>query len=178
MIGIKSKKIIIGIILLATLLLTCCASVQAANRAEIEFEGEPTYNLTQKIKRQNNVIGYSYDIIVKIKNNGDITSEKIVVNLTDEEGFDLAKTVQIDPGETEIVTFSWSTLSDKDQSIIIRYFPENLDAIHNKYNTGSTIMKMIIGGKDSVKAASTPGFEILILFVAISIYLISRKKKN
>ena len=175
----KIKFFVIGILYL----LTCSffvTTVSAVERhgANVSFAKEPTYELVNRLTKNNKVIGWVFHINVYLQNTGDRRSEELIVNLSDEEGFSLMKTIYLDPGENKTVTFTWSTISSKDQQLTIKYFPADLDTIWNKYNSGTTTLKVIVEDKDSVPATGIPGFEIPLLMLTLIFIVLYQKKKN
>lgn len=182
MVYIKSKDFIkpmIVILLIATIFLTYVGSTLARdNGSDLNFVGEPEYELVNKVARGGKPIGWSYKINLKIQNNGNIMSKDTIVNITDQEGVSLSKNVRIDAGETKTISFNWSTISEVDQTISASFYPADFDESKNQYNSGSTSFKLITEEDDSVPAASTPGFELFIfLFAVIGIILIKKKKE-
>ena len=147
------------------------------NGYDLDFVGEPEYELVNEVTKGGKVIGWSYKINVKIQNTGDTQSPETIVNVTDDEGITISKTTTIDPGETKTIVFNWSTLSSKDQIIQTSFYPSNIDSSHTQYNSGSTSFNMLIGGEDEVTATSTPGFEFLILVLA-AIGMVLLKKRR
>ena len=63
----------------------------------------------------------------------------------------------------------------KDQTIFVTYLPADKNADTNEYNKDVTSFKLIIEEEDVVPAASTPGFEMILLVLSI-ICLIGLKK--
>jgi hypothetical protein len=176
---IKNYIKILIIFLAIAILSNICVSAQ--NQAELKFIDEPIYKLKKEITKGGTVIGWTYQIDIKIQNSGGITSKQTLVNITDEEGFTLQNITTFEPGETKTVSFTWSTLSSYDQTIHISYYPQDLSINHDQYNSGSTSFKLLVGEKDEIPAASTntPGFEIIVSItaIAITILLINKKKK-
>jgi hypothetical protein len=152
------------------------ASISAADY-DLDFAEEPTYRLIKEVVKNDEVIGWTFEIYINIQNNGNEISRETAVNITDEEGFTLEKTTSVQPGEIETVTFTWSTLSSYDQLISVSFFPVDLDINKNEYNSGSIKFKLIIDKEDGVNVISTPGFEIFFLLFAISIIFILKKKQ-
>ena len=152
----------------------CSAEEQ---QAEISFLGEPTYILENKIIKNNQVIGRIYTIDVTLYNAGNLRSEQIKVNITDEEGFSLVKYTYINPGETKIISFNWSTILDRDQEIHANYFPSDLDTVWTRYNSGSKTFMIKINDKDGVSATNTPGFELTLIISSIIFYGYLRRRK-
>ena len=176
----KIKFFIIGTLFL---LLACSfftATISAAERhgANVSFAKEPTYELVNRLTKNNKVIGWVFHINVYLQNTGDRRSEELIVNLSDEEGFSLMKQVILEPDENKTVTFTWSTISSKDQQLTIKYFPADLDTIWNKYNSGITTLNVIVEGKDSIPATGIPGFEIPLLMLTLIFIVLYQKKKK
>lgn len=172
LIGITIVFLFIGLFL-GLLIENCYAEEQ---RAEISIIGEPTYTLTNRVIKDNKVLGRTFLVDVTIHNAGNLRSEELVVNLSDEEGFSLANYTYLDPGETKIISFTWSTMINRDQKITINYFPLDLDADWNQYNSGSKTVMIKI--EDGLPATSTPGFEIISVIMAIIILAFLWKKKR
>jgi len=180
----KIKFFIIGtlFLLLACIFFTVTISAER-HGANVSFAKEPTYELVNRIIKNNKVIGWVFHINVYLQNTGDTRSEELIVNLSDEEGFSLMKTIYLDPGENKTVTFTWSTVPSreaptKDKQLTIRYFPANIDTIRNKYNSGITTLTVIIEGKDGIPATGIPGFEIPLLMLTLILIVLYQKKKN
>ena len=142
-----------------------------ANQAKISIYGEPTYKLIKDIKQNNEIIGKTYEINVTLVNSGLETTDEITVNLTDEEHFSLSRKIFLNPNETEIVSFNWSTLLIKDQQIKISYYPTNPDTNWNQYNSGSKIFTVLITDEKDTKATSTPGFEMVLVITSMLIII-------
>ena len=147
-------------------------------RAEILILGEPTYTLTNKVIKNNRVIGRTYIIDVTFYNSGDARSEELVVNLTDEEGFSLENIIFLNPGETKIISFTWSTIINRDQRVTVNFFPLNLDVDRTQYNSGSKVFTIKIGDGSNLPATSTPGFELIVMIIAIIVFMFFQKKKE
>lgn len=147
------------------------------NRAEIVFAGEPTYIL-KSVENKSNFIVYRYNISVKLQNIGNKRSDKLTVNLTDEEGFTLhASMSYIEPGETGEVVFEWVNALNRGQNIKVNFYPSSLDTATSKYNSGSTQFTIGIGN-DDVAATSTPGFELIILVISIIVMIYLNKRRQ
>jgi len=146
------------------------------NRAEVSFVGDPTYRLINKVVKDN-IQGWTYEINVTLQNTGDKKSDELLINLSNEEE-SLHKTIIIEPGNTSIVSFLWSTIYDKDRDFNIRFYPVDIETPRNSYNSGSTSFTLVIGDVDKASSKSTPGFEIILLFVSIIISMIYLKKRR
>ena len=151
----------------------------AMDQSQVSLLGEPTYNLVRDIERNGQIIGKTYQINVTLYNSGDLRSDQLTLNLTDEEGFILHRdNVYVDPGKTATIPFTWSTTTIRNQNIRVNFYPTALDTIWNEYNSGSTIFSVKIRDDSGLPATSTPGFEIIALLfaVAISIFLLKKKR--
>lgn len=182
MVCIKSKVFIISLTL--ALLITILSiiftnsTIASENRSDLDFVGEPSYELINKVTKSGKTIGWTYEIKVDIKNNGDQKSQETTIDLTDNEGFELKNITTFQPGETKTINFLWSTMSSYDQTINISYFPTDFDIDMNQYTSDKTSFKLIIDEEDSVPAASTPGFEFILLIVALSAIIFYSKKQR
>jgi len=181
---IKSKVFIMSLII--ALLITVISIILTNNVLareggyDLDFVGEPEYKLIDTVSREGQTIGWSYQIYINIENNGDAQSKETILKITDEDDITLSKTIQLDPGQTENVTFNWSAVSNKDQNIEVSFSPSNLDIDKNQYNTGSTSFTLIIDEKDSSVEENTPGFEFILMFISLLIVtlILKRNKKR
>jgi len=176
-------KVLIGITivlfftsLFSGLLIENCSAEE--QRAEVSILGEPTYTLTNKVIKNNRVLGRTYIVSVTIHNAGNLRSKELVVNLSDEEGFSLSNYTYLDPGETKITSFTWSTTINRDQRVTINFFPSDIDAEWNKYNSGSKTFMIKIRDKSGLPATSTPGFEFLLVIIVVILIAFLLKKKR
>jgi hypothetical protein len=180
--GIKSKllSLTVTVIFLGTIFGIFINGASAEeDRAEISFKSEPTYILTDEITRNGRVIGRTYEINIVLQNTGSKKLDELTVNITDEEGFSLKKLVDINPSETETITFTWSTLLLRTQKITVNYFPSSSTPPSNSYNTGKTAFSIIMEEDEGVTATSTPGFEFLITILSLlSLIITIRKPKQ
>lgn len=176
-------KVLIGITivffftsLFSGLLIENCSA--EGQRVEVSILEEPTYMLTNKVIKNNRVLGRTYIVSVTIHNAGNLRSKELVVNLSDEEGFSLSNYTYLDPGETKIISFTWSTTINRDQLATINFFPSDIDAEWNQYNSGSKTFTIKIGNEDGLSATSTPGFEFLLVIIAVILIAFLLKKKR
>jgi len=144
--------------------------------AIISILGEPTYKLNNTIVRDGRILGKTFQIDIVLVNTGNLKSDEIEINLTDEEGFSLSRRTYFEPGETKTISFTWSTINIRNQNLIVNYYPSDLDTLWNKYNSGSKTFTIKVVDS-SVPGASTPGFEIIFLITALIVLtnLIKRK---
>lgn len=178
-IKIKLLNILACFIIITFFSLIISENCYAKNNYDISFESEPTYELVNTIKRGNEIIGKSYNINIPIHNNGPERTEELIVNMSDEEGFDLNQRIFIDPGETKVVIFEWSTMLLRNQQILINFFPVNSQIQKTSYNSGSTSLTIkIIDTNDDLTGTSTPGFEFVLALSAIILLSILYKRKK
>ena len=147
------------ILLVCLIVTTFNFSVNAEEEiAEISIIGTPTYELINQNAFGETVVS-RYIISISFENKGNISSDLIEVNLSDQEGFVLTKFFTIDPSENKVITFNWSTIYTNNQQLNINYHPADLEALGNQYNSGKTtfILKVALENNDS----STPGFVIV-----------------
>jgi hypothetical protein len=153
--------------------------ISEEQQAEIIFVGEPTYTLKNELKNNNVIVGRSYVINIVLQNIGNNKSEKLVVKISDEEGFSLTNHTQLYPGVTKTISFNWATLLNRDQQITVNFFPSDLDKIWTRYNSGKkTFTIKINDAEDGLTATNTPGFEIIIVFCAVIMNVILFRKKH
>lgn len=179
MVCIKTKFLTLVLITSITIISLIQNTGAEENHAEIIFADEPTYKLVNVLTKNNKEIGWTYQIDIKLKNIGDKRSDKLVVNLSDNEGFSLLNYTYIEPGETKNISFRWSTIQRRDHVLTIRYFPADLDKTWNKYNSGMKKIIIPYNPTTGMKGTSTPGFETTITLLAIAIllsFLLTRKK--
>ena len=98
--------------------------------------GEPSYQLKNSIIKNNKLIGQTYQINVTLYNKGYTRTVDFIVNHTYEDG-SLNKNISLEPEETKVVSFTWSTIKIKNQRLTIYFYPSDLDVIRTKYNSGS-----------------------------------------
>lgn len=180
MVCIKVKALLILLVISVLIAITVTSFTKQIKaeeqRAELIFAEEPSYTLIKELAKNDEIIGWSYQIFVKIQNIGNNKSDLTRVNITDDEGFTLSKDVTIEPNVTETVIFDWATITKKDHNIHVSFYPTDLNTGLNQYNRGSTkiIIKML--DKDDISGTSTPGFELLTLIITIATLGILLKK--
>lgn len=141
----------------------------------ISFIDEPTYNLKNTLEKNGRILGKTYQIDIILGNSGNIDSEEIEVNLSDQEGFILSQRTFIKAGETKTITFNWSTMNIRNQELEINFYPSDTGTLHNKFNSGHKIITIKVTDK-GMSGTSTPGFEIFMLLSAIIITYLWRKR--
>lgn len=157
--------------LFSVILLESC---KAYDQKGVYFVGDPTYRLTNSIIKNNKIIGQTYQINVTLHNNGNTRSEELNINLTDETGF-LNKKTYLEAGETQVISFTWSTLKIKNHRITFYFHPSDLDTIWTKYNSGSKSITLKIEDSKELPATSTPGFELILVIIAICLGILRRR---
>jgi hypothetical protein len=165
---------IFSAILFYSITVNCAAEDGTYN---ISIEGEPTYKLTNTIMRNGRALGKSYQIDVVFTNYGELISDEIEVNLTDQEGYTLTQRTYFNSGETKTITFNWSTINIKNQELKINFYPSNQDTPRNDYNSGRKSLTIKVDD-GSVPGVSTPGFEIILLIATILFVTLFVKRKN
>jgi hypothetical protein len=141
--------------------------------AQISIKGTPTYELISQNTSGNRIIR-RFKIYITFENKGNVSSDKIKVNLTDAEGFVLDKTFSINSFETKVITFDWSTIFNENQELKINYGPADLGVTRTKYNSGKTSLTIKVVENDG--GGSTPGFEIMTLTIAILFSIFFKEK--
>jgi len=175
---IKLRKcfFIITIILSFLFVLLINNNCTAEDLEGIHFIGEPSYNLINTITKNNKVIGKSYEINITLHNDGKTKSEILIVNLSDEDD-SLHHETFLEPDETQTITFTWSTVKIKNQRIVIRFYPKDLEAVRNKFNSGSVSFTIEMNDNDGLTATSTPGFEAILSLLALLVLILYKKSK-
>jgi hypothetical protein len=164
------------IFLLLTLLVQININCIAADPEGIHFIGEPTYRLVNTIKKNDGIVGKTYEINVTLKNGGITKTDFFIINLS-YGSESLQQKTKLIPDETKIISFTWSTVDIRNQRIVISFYPEDIEATKNKYNTGSTSLTIMMNDVDGIPATSTPGFEIGFLLILVILILFYRKSK-
>jgi hypothetical protein len=153
-------------------------SLAVEQQSEIIFLEEPTYILKNELEKDNEVIGRSYVIDIMLQNIGDKKSEKLIVNISDEEGFSLINYTQLNPGEIKTISFNWATQLNRDQKITANFFPEDINTIWTRYNCGTKSFTIEVDEEGGVSATNTPGFEFIYAIMAVIIITFFIKKKR
>lgn len=180
MVCIKIKSFLILLIISILVAVAVASFTQQTKaeqqRADLIFAEEPSYTLVSERTKNNKIIGWSYQIFVKIQNIGNKISDLTTVNITDDEGFTLSQKLIIEPNETKTAVFNWSTITKKDHNLFISYYPADLDTEWNKYNRAKTQMIIKMLDEDDIRGTSTPGFELLSLLLSLVSFVFILKK--
>ncbi len=134
--------------------------------SDISIQGEPTYIVTNTIIKNDRILGKTFQIDILLSNTGNLKSDEIEVNLTDEEGYAISQRTYFEPGETKTISFTWSTINIRNQILKVSFYPSDLDTLWNKYNSGYKTFTIKVD-ENGIPATSTPGFEILLTIIAI-----------
>ena len=177
-IKLKILTIVVYIVFFICLFIIIINNESYVNAAEAEvfIDGEPAYKLIKDIIKNNKIIGKIFEINVTIVNSGLGVSDELIVNLTDEEHFSLSREIILNPGETKVVSFTWSTLLIKNQQILVSFYPSNPDIDWNQYNSGSKSFILYISNEKDINTTNTPGFEIVFVIIAMLIFILLLKK--
>jgi hypothetical protein len=173
---IITTNLFLIISLFSGLIIKYCSAEE--QQADISIIGDINYTLTNRLVKNNRVIGRTFEVSVTLQNVGNKKSDELVVNLSDEEGFSLSNLTYLDPGETKVITFIWSTMINRDQKITINFFPSDIGIDWNEYNKGSKNCLIKIKDNDGLTATNTPGFEFLLIILAIMLIVIVSKKRK
>lgn len=172
--------------LILTLIVTCFIfslyiinNCIAEENKGVHFVGEPSYKLTNTIIKNNRVIGKSYEINITMYNAGEVKTDILIVNLSDEDS-SLKQEIYFERNETKTISFNWATVKIRDQRLQVRFYPKDLETVRNEYNSGSIAFTIDISDTDGIPATSTPGFEALLsllLIIMVTLYKKLIRKK-
>jgi len=169
-----NKIFVFGLLLVAFML--SITTVKGDESYDVSFADEPTIELNHEIVTNNEVKGRVFFVNVSLENTGNIASDELTVNLTDEEGFTLSKTTTVSASEIKTISFTWSTVYLSDQTLHISFYPSDLNKATTQYNHGVTTIS-VSEEKTEDSNSNTPGFEIMLLIVAF-IFIIENKKRK
>ena len=135
-----------------------------------------------KTEGSGNQIFTYYKVIITLYNSGNIESNEITVSIwesNEDKKMAIHRSAVIPAGETKRFIFGedggeWIVQGAPDHVLIYEYHPTNISLMDN-YNSGSGTFKL----KDNPASAATntPGFEIIIIIIAIGILFFLKKKK-
>lgn len=172
----KITKVILSFIISIFLVLIILLSINSLAESNYDIEVVDTdYEFLETMHQKFN----KYDIIITLKNNGDEDSDDITIKVREEnegENLSVFRNGTVKAGETMQFSFEdWIVSGTGEHTVIYEYFPTNENIETNNYNSGTGSFKINDG---SVENEDTPGFElVLVLLAIISIYLIKRRKK-
>jgi hypothetical protein len=168
------------------LYITCfvlLCSVCTAQEAKISVKNVTVQLLETRAPVGTRVV-HVYTIIAILSNTGDIKSDEISVFFHDPE-FNTTTTpplrlspfnISIGPHENQtFILQNWPTPLTGDVPINISYTPSAPTVVETIDNSGYYVYTLHIGGSTSTK--STPGFEVLIVFIALFILLLRKQLK-
>ncbi|KAA0007764.1 MAG: hypothetical protein DRN01_05750 [Thermoplasmata archaeon] len=135
-------------------------------------------DVSHTLKKERQAGGWTirtYIINVTLANNGDTASVDTTVDVEDNEGFILHKNTTLNPGETKVLSFEWTTKNPQQQIVNISYGPTSKNVPHTSYNSGKTTLTIeaLPGYENNGK--KTPGFEFMFLVAALLMLVYKRK---
>jgi hypothetical protein len=159
-------------------------SIGSAQHAGVQIKNVTVQLLETRPPVGNKVI-HVYKIIAVLYNNDTVASDDITVNFYDPE-FNSSTTppmklsplnATLDPKETKtFILAEWPTPLSGKIPINVSFGPSSPTVLPNEKNSGYYALTLTI--TSTKNTASTPGFEILIVFGAIAGFLLSRKIKK
>ena len=149
--------------------------VAEEEHAIVSIKGTPTYELVST-NTVGDMIIRRYMINVTFINEGTIISEEIKSVLRDEEGFNLTSYFYLNSSEEKIVTYDWSTILYRNQNLVLSYYPVDLNTDLNENNSGTTTITVKMVEEENNK--SIPGFEIMLMLIAIIITILYFNRKK
>jgi PGF-CTERM protein len=172
----KVKPILIYVLLVVTLstflFLSPFCSAQHANVSIKDV----TVQLTQTRPPIGTTTIREYTITAILQNTGDSESVNITVKLKDPQpGLNATlifqpKNSSLKPNEEKTFLFeNWPTSLSSDIALNISFQPSSPDVLLTEFNSGFYIYTLHIG--DGTKTTSTPGFEVLVVLIAILAFL-------
>lgn len=124
-----------------------------------------------------------YRITAILYNTGDTLSVNVTVKFRDPQpGLNATLTFQpedysLQPNEEKTFIFeNWPTSLSGDIPLNISFQPSSPNVLLTEYNSGSFVYTLHIG--DNTKTTSTPGFELLVVFIAILAFLFTKHIKK
>lgn len=179
----KSKRVFVRIVLLLNLtLMLFFGTICEAQLAGISIENV-TVQLIQTRPPVGNKIIREYRITAVLRNTGDSESPQITVEFKEPEpGLNNSlilqpKNYSMQPNEEKTFVFTnWPTTLSGDIPINISFKPTSSDVIVTPYNSGYYIYTLHI--ENSNPKTSTPGFEVLLVFMAILTLMLRKKIKK
>ncbi|MDH7518079.1 MAG: hypothetical protein QHH19_07060 [Candidatus Thermoplasmatota archaeon] len=132
-----------------------------------------TYSYINYEKRGTNIIEF-FNINITLRNLGANESDDITIELIDQDNAHLKKNHTFYPLEKKTFIFSNHPISGTgDHEITINFYPTD-ETKTASYNSGS---KTVIINKDKSQTGSTtPGFEIILIIAAITLFIFLKKK--
>ena len=127
---------------------------------------------------------YIYNISAVLQNSGDVISDEITVYLHDPEYNTTIPSIKLtpsnislNPGEMKVFSLNrWPTTLSGDIPINISFRPSAPDVLETDNNHGYYVYTLHIGDGDTT--SSTPGFEVLIVLLALCVLLLKKHMKK
>ncbi len=179
----KLKAILIGMFLFVNLIFFLFVNPTCvAKEAHLVFK-DITVQLTQTRLPVGTTTIREYRITAILQNTGDTDSVNITVKLSDPQpGLNATlifkpETYSFSPNEEKTFVFeNWPTSLSGDVPLNISFRPTEPNVLETQQNTGFYVYTLHIGNSDT--KTSTPGFEVMIVFLATLILLLRRKRKR
>jgi hypothetical protein len=151
----------------------------AAQQANVSIK-DVTVQLTQTRPPVGTTTIREYKITAILHNTGDTESVNITVKLKDPQpGLNASLIFQpnsysLKPNEEKTFVFeNWPTSLSGDIPLNISFRPSSPNVLETQYNSDSYIYTLHIG--NATKKTSTPGFEVLIVLIAILALLFTKQ---
>ncbi len=166
--------LLLNFIFLNTFITTCFASDLDQS---ISIDTTKTkYNFLKKEQIGNQIIMY-YDIFITLKNSGNSISDDITLDVIDDGGYPFIQNHTFSSGEEKtFIMDDWIFEGEGTHNLTISFYPTN-QSLTNSNNSGS-MMLYIYENNQQQNNSSTPGFEALLIFVAIIFLAIPTKFKK
>lgn len=117
-----------------------------------------------------------FNISINLYNSGNIESDDITVKIEDEDG-GYVRNDTLTPNESKIFIFDdHPLLGMTEHRINISFYPTNKNIVLTDYNHGEDVLILLPEDKD--ENSFTPGFEVILLIIAIVIYAFSTRFKK
>lgn len=176
----KIKVVLIFVLLVITLgFFLAVTPVSVGQQANVSIK-DVDVQLTQTRPPVGVITIREYRITAIVQNTGDTDSVNITVKLRDPEpGLNATLTFQppsysLKPNEEKtFVVDNWPTSLSGNIPLNITFQPSSPNVLLNTYNSGSFTYTLHIN--DTNAKTSTPGFEILIVLLAILTFLVIKK---
>lgn len=179
----KVKPILIYVLLVVNLsIFLLLSSFCTAQHADVSIK-DVTVQLTQTRPPIGTTTIREYTITAILQNTGDSESVNITVKLKDPQpGLNATlifqpKNSSLKPDEEKTFVFeNWPTSLSGDIALNISFQPSSPDVLLTEFNSGYYISTLHIG--DGIKTTSTPGFEVLVVLIAILAFLYIKQMRK
>jgi hypothetical protein len=176
----KISKVLFSfsIFIFAILNILSLSIISVADRSYNIEVVDKDYKFLQTIGNENQKFN-SYDITIKLINNGAEESDDITLKIWEKQedvNLSVRRNGTIEAGETMEFTFKdWIVYGTGEHTVMYEYYTTNTSKM-SSYNSGSG--SFIINDGTIKEENNTPGFElILVLLAFISIFLIKKRRK-